>query len=100
MSAGAPQTHWVNVNTWADDAQVDAIDGNRLVVHSTRHPDQPSPNYTVLVGPDTRINPRSDGAVAAVGSFPGAHVGGDIYVLGSTEGPNDSSVVFATTIYG
>jgi hypothetical protein len=100
LSADPPQTHWVNVNSWSDYAQIDAIDGDRLEVHSTRHPDQPSPEYSVAVDHDTRINPRSDGGAEARGSFPGAHIGQQIYFTGSTQGPDDASVVFATTIYG
>jgi hypothetical protein len=98
-SVEPPFTRWVNVNSWSDYAQIDAVDGDRVQVHSTRHPEQPNPEYWVIVAPDTRINPRSDGTAEAIGSLAGAHVGQPIYFTGSAQGPADSSVVIATAFF-
>jgi hypothetical protein len=97
---GADPARFININPWADEAQIDEIDGSRLVVHTTRYSAQSRPQYTVLIGPDTRINLKNDGTAVYVGSYPSATVGREIQVLGSTQEPDDSSVVLATTING
>jgi hypothetical protein len=88
---------WINVNPWSDWVQVDAVEADRLVVHSTRNENGGSP-YTVVIVPETRVKPIADGSSESVGSVPGARTGSRLFVTGSTSSPNDSSVVIATTI--
>ena len=98
-SVEPPSARWVNVNSWFDYAQIDSVDGDRMQVHSTRHPDQANPEYWVVIGPGTQVNPRSDGTAETTRGLPDADVGRPIYVSGSTQGPDDSSVVVATTLF-
>lgn len=90
---GSAPASWVNVNPWADDVEVDAIDGDRLSVHSSRHPQLPP--YLVVVGADTRLNAPPDGTGDVAGALAATHVGDGLYVVGSTESPGDASVVLA-----
>lgn len=71
--------HPVYVNFTADHAIVDAIDGNRLTVHSTRGVG-PQPPYTLLVTPETIVELR-DGS-EAIGELPPVEVGEWIYYTG------------------
>ena len=53
----------VPANFWTDYVQVDAVDGNSLRVHSTRHPDV-TPPYTIVTGiPATPLRPRFDAEI-------------------------------------
>jgi hypothetical protein len=96
---GRAHAKWVDINVASDWAQIDAIDGNSLVVHSTRHPWEPHPRYGLIIGPDTIIEPTTPHASETVGRYRDAQIGDEIYFTGATATPGDLRVVFATRVF-
>ena len=82
-----PHARWLNVNSWSDWAEVEAVDGERIIRHTTRFTPQVDGPYTLVIGPDTTIDPA--GAL---------RVGDRVYLAGSSQGPDDRSVVFGLLV--
>ena len=82
-----PHARWLNVNSWSDWAQVDAVDGDRLTLHTTRATPQVNGPYTLVIGPATRVDPPGE-----------LRVGEKVHITGSTQGPDDRSVVFGLLV--
>jgi hypothetical protein len=83
----------IDVNPVATDVQIDAIFGDRLVVHDVRHPDLPDPPYTLVVQPDTILMPRVSGAPYV------PQVGDRIYYTGRAASSDANSTVYALRIF-
>jgi hypothetical protein len=90
---------WIDANLVSDYARIDAIDGLRLMVHSTRHPDQPSPQYTILIEPGTIIEPVTPGDPEVAGQLAWLEPGENIYLTGGTIKPHDMSVVLGSRMF-
>ena len=67
-------------NFWTDYVQVDAIDGNTLRIHSTRHPDV-TPPYDIVTDESTILQP----AEGIFGPSPGIGPGTRLYFTGLVE---------------
>jgi hypothetical protein len=83
----------VDANSIATDVQIDAVFGDRLVVHGVRHPDQPNPEYTLVLQAGTIMMPRADGSPYA------PQVGDRIYYTGRAANADDDSTVYALRIF-
>lgn len=104
---GRSATH-IDANGDAEYAQIDTINGNRLTVHNTRHDYEPNPPYTLVVQPDTMIEPTTSGAATVVGQYPSARVGDDYTgwavspsgaYTGQATAPGVDSTVYAARIF-
>jgi hypothetical protein len=67
-------------NFWTDYVQVDAVDGNTLKVHSTRHPDE-TPPYTIVTDEHTILDPAGGLFAPSPGIGPGTR----LYFTGGIE---------------
>ena len=93
------RTRWVDANSVSDYAHIDAIEGYRLTVHSVRHDYLPNPPYTLVIDPDTIIQPLTAGGPEIKGQLAWIAVGDKIYFTGSNVTPNDMSVTVGTRIF-
>jgi hypothetical protein len=88
--ATGPHALWIVANGVSDFLEVDAIDGNLLTVHSTRHPEQPNSPYTLIVEPASIFQAPS-GPITEQREL--IQVGDNLYFTGSTVAPGATTAI-------
>jgi hypothetical protein len=89
----------ISANGVATTVQLDAVNGDTLVVHNVRHPDQPNPSYTLILRPDTIFTGTADLQVGDQIYYTGWAASPDGAYTGQSVKPGIDSTVDAARVF-